>query len=217
MPAHKRLADHPYSLSAETGDTDSRSTGVVDNDARKAGDDIGLSSSRGHGASSADGTNESVASSERGGSSQKRDKKEERCLYSGVRLPNLSPNIQRLLKEAGRLPIDDNYATECILARVILELSVSDPKVLMWSGKTEGDKLADKIRACIFKLDPQIDSPGKRARQDLVQAHLETKEIGVAYLHQFMHNPSAKSDPHLARRFSTAFTPLLNSIDEAVK
>lgn len=118
---------------------------------------------------------------------------------------------------AKRLPIDDNYATACILARVILELSVSDPKVLKWSGKVEGDKLAEKIRACILKLDPLIDSIGKRTRQDLVQAHLETTEIGVAYLHQFMHNPSAKSDPHLARRFSSAFTPLLNSMNEAVK
>jgi len=50
-----------------------------------------------------------------------------------------------------------------------------------------------------------------------VQANLETNDIGVVYLHQFVHNSSAKSDPHLARRFSSAYTPLLNSINEAVK
>lgn len=50
-----------------------------------------------------------------------------------------------------------------------------------------------------------------------IQAYLETQEIGVVYLHQFMHNAQAKSDPHLARRFSASYTPLLNGINEAVR
>jgi hypothetical protein len=39
----------------------------------------------------------------------------------------------------------------------------------------------------------------------------------VVYLHQFMHNPSAKASPHVARHFSAVYTPLLNSINESVK
>lgn len=209
----RRLTDHPYASPAdESADDDTESDGADTSDDSGSRDAAGGSSSDSE--TSGDDTDESddAASDDSG---RKRDPKDERCLYSGVKLPNLSPSIRRLLKEAKQLPINDNYATACVLARVILELSVSDPKVLNWSGKKESDKLAEKIRGCIFKLDPLIDSM-KRTRQDLVQANLETNDIGVVYLHQFMHNPSAKSDPHLARRFSTAYTPLLNSINEAV-
>lgn len=146
---------------------------------------------------------------------RKRDQKPEIALYSKVRLPNLSPNIQRLLKEARGLRIDDNYAVACVLARVILELAVSEPKVLAWSGKAETDNLSRKIKGCILKLDPNIDNP-KKTRRDLVQAYLEVSNVGVTYLHQFVHNSETKADPALARRFSYIYTPLLNSINGAV-
>ena len=207
LPDHVRLADHPYSprldeadddegdSTDEDSDDDDTSTGDVDGDAGDDEDDDDSSGS---------------------GSGSRRDKKPERCLYSGVKLSSLSPNIQRLLREAKALPIDDNYATACVQARVILELAVSDPKVLAWSSKKENDQLAEKIRGCILKLDPDIKTR-QRTRQDLVQALMEVNDIGVTYMHQFMHNPSARADPHLARRFSGAFTPLLNSISEAVE
>jgi hypothetical protein len=218
MPEHKRLADHPYSPARNKSDEVGPNSDAGGED-DEACDATGGPSS---GPSSDDGTRDSGddqngrGNVSGGASGRKRDQRPERSVYSSVKLPNLSTNIQRLLREAKQLPIDDNYATACVLARVILELAVSDPKVLEWSGMEEGDKLARKIRGCIIKLDPLIDSP-KRTRQDLVQANLETNEIGVTYLHQFMHNPSAKSDPHLARRFSAAYTPLLNSMNEAVQ
>lgn len=208
MPEHKRLADLPYSPVTEDRN------GEEDTDDKTEGGSSGTSDGN-EAADSGDNGSDTSDSSD-AGSGRKRDQKPERTLYSAVKLPNLSTNIQRLLKEAKQLPIETNYATACVLARVILELAVSDPKVLKWSGKNESGTLGDKIKGCVLKLDALIDSPKKRTRQDLVQAHLETKEIGVAYLHQFMHNPTAKSDPHLARRFSAAYTPLLNSINEAV-
>lgn len=61
------------------------------------------------------------------------------------------------------------------------------------------------------------EKPNKRTRPDLVQARQEADGIGVAYMHQFMHNPTVKADPHLARRFSAAYSPLLIGINEAVK
>ncbi|WP_281964597.1 hypothetical protein [Serinicoccus marinus] len=210
LPDHVRLADHPFS--SEVDDTDNKDQGrdSADEDSKEdvvtGGDDTG--------GGGGDDQHDEGTSGSSGGT--KRDKKPERFLYSGVKLPNLSPNIQRLLREAKALPIDDNYATACVQARVILELAVSDPKVLAWSGKNESDKLAQKIRGCIYRLDPDIDRPQK-TRQDLVQAFMEVNEIGVVYMHQFMHNPMARADPHLARRFSGAFTPLLNSINEAVE
>lgn len=215
---HVRIADHPYSPEAEasddeegtpggeseTGPTSGASNTAGDEDDTDQGEDVGDESD-------SDDTSESDTESGR-----KRDQKEERCLYSGVKLPNLSSNIQRLLREAKQLPINDNYAAACVLARVILELAVSDEKVLKWSGKKESDTLAKKIRGCIVRLDPNIETP-KRTRQDLVQANLDVKDIGVVYLHQFMHNPSAKASPHVARHFSAVYTPLLNSINESVK
>lgn len=221
MPEHQRLADHPYSPTTEEADAAASSE---DGDPENPSGDTGDGASQASSDAASDGRtdessgdeNDPGGDSSSGSAGRKRDQKAERSLYSTVKLSNLSPSIQRLLREAKQLSIDDNYATACVLARVILELAVSDRKVLTWSGKQESDKLADKIRGCIFKLDPLIDSP-KRTRQDLVQAHLDTKEIGVTYLHQFMHNPAAKSDPHLARRFSAEYSPLLNGINEAVK
>lgn len=220
LPEHARIADRPLSLGTEVGGDEDDELEAGD-DAASGDSDIVADDEAGRGARDVDGTDEQEVSNESlgepgGGSGASRDRRPERFLYSAVRLPNLSPSIQRLLKEARALPIDENYATACVLARVILELTVSDPKVLAWSGKAERDDLATKINGCILALDPLIEGR-RRSRQDLVQAHLETKDIGVQYLHQFMHNPHAKSDPHLARRFSSAFTPLLNSINEAVK
>jgi len=223
LPDHVRLADYPYSPEPN-GEEENPS---VENDSDTSavgehGDGSGFGDVTGDGTGGDDSDDsghgdedvDDDTSGSRGGGSR-RDRKPERCLYSGVKLPNLSPNIQRLLREAKALPIDDYYATACVLARVILELAVSEPKVLAWSGKKESDKLAQKVRACIYKLDPAIDTPQK-TRPDLVQALMEVNEIGVTYMHQFMHNPSVRADPHLARRFSGAFTPLLNSISEAV-
>lgn len=214
MPDHVRLADRPYSPVTERRAESGESSSEAETE------DADDSSGRTHTASSTDNQADGTGTgSDNAGenSGRKRDQRDERCLYSQVKLPNLSRSIQRLLQEAKKLPIDDHYATACVLARVILELTVSDAKVLRWSGRAESDPLATKILGCIQKLDPLIDNPKQRSRQDLVQAHLESKDMGVVYLHQFMHNPSARADPHLVRRFSSAFTPLLNSINGAVK
>jgi hypothetical protein len=220
LPDHMRLADRPYSPTAASSsvDDDYDDDEEEDDASGSGGGTSAGSSSAGASASGGDqGTSgQNGGSSPTGASAQRRDQPDERVLYSKVKLPNLSSNVQRLLKEAKRLPIDDNYAVACVLARVILELAVSDPDVLAWSGKRESDTLAKKIKGCILKLDPQIDTPQK-TRQDLVQANLEVQTIGVVYMHQFMHNSAAKADPHLARRFSSVYTPLLKSINEALQ
>lgn len=219
MPNHVRLADRPYSDTSPAQSGDGGSSSDTSDGGQLGSADSGVHAGAcGSTPGAAGGRNDDdggTEDEENSSSGRRRDQRDERFLYSAVRLPNLSGSIQRLLREAKQLPIDDNYAVACVLARVILELAVSDPKALAWSGKKEGHSLNEKIRGCILKLDPVIESQN-RARQDLMQAFLETNEIGVIYLHQFMHNPSAKADPQLARRFSSAFTPLLISIDQAV-
>lgn len=220
LPDSRRLADHPYSPSVTDSaelesDKHSKHSDVRADDPSSHDDASDDSDSR---AEEPDATDNEPARDNAGPQGARRyDQRPERFLYSDVRLPNLSSTVQRLLREARQLPIEENYATSCVLARVILELAVSDPKVLAWSGKKESASLAQKIRACLFKLDPLLDQPNHRKRQDLVQANLETDGIGVVYLHQFMHNPTARPDPHLARRFSSAYTPLLNSINQAMQ
>lgn len=223
MQDYVRLANRPpgsqpsTAIEAEESDNSGTERDGEDESRSTNGSGSGNNSGTGGGSGSTSaGGNGDAGNASGQDSRNRRDQQPERTLYSKVRLPNLSPNIQRLLREARQLPIEENYATACVLARVILELAVSDSKVLRWSGKKEGDRLAEKIRGCILKLDPLIDTP-KRSRQDLTQANLETGSIGVTYMHQFMHNPSAVSDPHLARRFSSIYTPLLISINEAVK
>ena len=211
----QRLANHPYSPVSEHADgvsgqdypfEDSDHQGTT----REEGSNI---ASDGGDASEQKGDHDS---NEQTGA-RKRDKMPERYLYSQVKLTNMGTNVQRILREAKSLPIDDNYAIACILARVIVELTVSEQTVLKWSGSKEYSTLAAKIKASILKLDPDIEKPRRRKRADLVQAMQEADGLGVAYMHQFMHNPAVKPDPHLARRFSHAFTPLLAAINEAVK
>lgn len=225
LPDAARLADRPYSgpddTSAQSEDKDlagdDEGTGASGGESG-SGPNAGASGgSPGAGGNGTGGSGSSGGAGSTGsGNGRSRDQAPEKSIYSAVRVPNLPSPIQRLLKEARALPIEENYAAACVLVRVILELVVSSPDVLTWSGAQESDPLAKKIKACLRKLDPMIENPVKRTRKDLEQAFLETDTIGVRYMHQFMHNPSVAADPALARRFSTAYSPLLNAINSGV-
>lgn len=211
-----RLADHPYSRSADKdGESDESDSSVDPGGIRDTSRDANTRTG-------ATGSADSEASDQRsnggnsGSSRKKRDQAPEKCLYSKVHLPSLPPTVQRLLKEARSTRIDEHYATSCVLARVILDLTVSAPEVLEWSGARDSDPLAEKIKACILRLEPDVERAKKRTKVELVQAFQEADGIGIQYMHQFLHNPSVMPDPHLARRFSSAFTPLLNDINAAI-
>lgn len=149
MPGHKRLADVPYSWDTDGEPVEDDDQAEEEADSASSSEEYSSTSARSDAAGgSGDTGGRTTASATSSG--RQRDQRPERTLYSGVRLPNLSSNIQRLLREAKGLVIDDNYATACVLSRVILELAVSDPKVLKWSGKKEGDSLASKIEGCIL-------------------------------------------------------------------
>lgn len=212
-----RLADHPFAPTSGSGG----GAGTGSSGGTSGADGSGGGSSSGSGGGG-DGDNDDDDDDDDGpsggssGGGSGGGAREERCLYSGARLTKLSRVVSRLLKETRTLPINDNYAVACVLARVILELAVSDPKALQLSGKVDGDTLAEKIKGCVLALDPDIASPRKRTRPDLVQALAEADGIGVTYLHMFIHNPHAIPAPQVARHFSSVFTPLLNSINQAM-
>lgn len=217
LAADRRLADYPYTRQADPSDGNGQAESkCTDSDSDEAGDGGGTAGSSenpdggGQGTDSGEGT----AGGSQGG--RKRDLPLEKQLYSAVRLPNLPMPVQRILREARVTVMEESPYTACVLSRVVLELTVSSPAVLKWSGSSENKTLDQKIRACLFKLDPDIDKWKVRTRLDLVQAYQELDGIGVQYMNQFVHNSLTHADHHLARRFSTAFSPLLNAIDDAI-
>jgi hypothetical protein len=99
------------------------------------------------------------------------------------------------------------------MVRVMVELSVSSPQALALTGEFESSTLKNKIIAALKVLDPYIED-GRRRDRELAQAYLEASELGIQYLNGFVHNPAVRPDQHLARRFSSAFRPLLARLDE---
>ncbi|WP_159079361.1 hypothetical protein [Plantactinospora sp. BC1] len=155
-------------------------------------------------------------------SSKRRESRPERYLLQGLKLPNHPDRIQKLLQECRRLEIEVFPSIACVMMRVIVELSVSSPSALVLTGKREGDPLKDKIVSMLKFLDPDIEH-SRRRDKELEQAYIEVTGDstasnapagpGMQYLNGFVHNPGVNPDPHLARRFSTAFRPLLIQID----
>lgn len=144
--------------------------------------------------------------------SRKSEAKPEQYLLQGLKLPNHPERNQLLLKECRALDIEKFPGIACVMIRVIVELSVSLPQILTLSAASEASSLSNKIKATLRYLDPQIENQVKRDRE-LAQAWLEADSMGIQYLNSFVHNSSVRPDQHLARRFSSAFRPLLVRID----
>jgi hypothetical protein len=146
---------------------------------------------------------------------KKTEAKQERYILQGLRLPRHPERIQQLLKECRNLNLEEYPGIACVMMRVIVELSVSSPDVLALSGESENSRLKDKIIGALKYLDPDIEHSVKRDKE-LTHAFLEASGLGVQYLHSFVHNPNVYPDQHLARRFSSAFRPLLKRVDDAL-
>ncbi len=102
MADHMRIADQPYSPESTSDVEGDEQEDWDDGDGGARGGDASEDSSESNDSGAhEDGASESTdAEGDGNGSGRRRDQKEERFLYSGVKLTNLSPNIQRLLKES---------------------------------------------------------------------------------------------------------------------
>ncbi|MEV1146602.1 hypothetical protein, partial [Micromonospora sp. NPDC049799] len=147
---------------------------------------------------------------------RKHEAKPERYLFQGLRLPKHPLRIQQLLKECRNLDVEQYPGVACVMARIMVELSVSTEEVLKISGAKEKDSLKVKVVSMLRVLDPDIEHPVKRKRKELAQAYLEASDYGIQYLNGFVHNPDLRPDPQLARRFSKAFRPFLEQVDGAL-
>ncbi len=146
---------------------------------------------------------------------KKREAKPERFMLHGLKLPKHPDRVQKLLKECRTLELEVLPSVACVMLRVVVELSVSSPEALALSGARESDSLRSKIIGMLRYLDPHIEHPAKRDK-GLEQAYVEASELGIQYLNGFVHNPRVTPDPHLARRFSAAFRPFLERVDDAL-
>jgi hypothetical protein len=231
LPSLADATDEPFRLSDGTNTTTSNSTqtSTPGTNGQTGASTAGASGSSGGGASSGSATNPSTQPSSNGGATtsttgstagdktQKRppESKPERFLLQGLKLPRHQARIQYLLKECRSLDLEEFPGVACVMMRVIVELSVSSPEVLALSGAVERDPLSKKITAMLKYLDPEIEHSMKRDKE-LAQAFMETSELGIQYLHGFVHNPAVSPDQHLARRFSSAYRPFLERVDEAL-
>jgi hypothetical protein len=202
-----QLVDKPAaSTSADTPQSDDGSPGIATTIDDEPWDSTGAPSSI-----------DKETTTDNGDQGDKQPKKKgearpERTIFQGLRLPHHPERVQRLLKECRSIAVDDYPGIACVMVRVIVELSVSSPGALNLSHGTEGATLRNKIIGMLRHLDPNIENPSKRDRE-LVQAFLEASDLGLQYLHAFVHNPSVNPDQHLARRFSSAFRPFLERVD----
>ncbi|GAA4704284.1 hypothetical protein [Nocardioides conyzicola] len=219
-----RLADTPYAASStdEGGDDDENGeqgegedTGSVDSDSgggTGGGGDDGAGGTNGDAGGGADGGS-GGSSPGSGTAPRKNEATPEKRLYQDLKLPHLSRRTQLLLKEARQVEHEQAPGIACVMARVIVELTVSEPMVLAWSGAEEKDSFAQKVKACLKVLDPKYDRP----RPDLpalTPAYMETQQdFGVRYLHQFVHNPTAHPDLHHSRRYSQVWRPFLEAVN----
>jgi len=145
----------------------------------------------------------------------KREARPEKYAFQDLRLPHHPRRIQLLLKQCRSLNLDDFAGVACVMIRVLVELSVSHEPVLALTSAKESDPLRDKILAALKYLDPQVGH-SRRGDEKLAQAFMEVSELGIQYMNGFVHNPNVQPDQHLARRFSSAFRPLLERIDGAI-
>lgn len=172
----------------------------------------GSGSSSGSQGAASNGTPPENEEDEQKARPRKSEPKPERYLLQGLKLPNHPPRIRQLLKECRSLDLDESPGIACVMMRVIVELSVSSQGVLDLSGASENSSLKVKIINALKYLDPNIEDP-RTGDKELAQAYMEASDLGVPYLHSFVHNPNVYPDQHLARRFSRAFRPLLERLD----
>jgi hypothetical protein len=213
-----RLVDRTPTSVGNSRPADSSGTQPDDEADASSTDDEADAYSPSTGSSSGNGPTTNGANAAPSTSGQKERQKggearPERYLLQGLKLPNHPPRVQHLLRECRSLDLEAYPGIACVMMRVIVELSVSSQPALALSGSSESDPLRVKITDMLKYLDPNIENPRTRD-DDLEQAYFEASQLGVQYLNGFLHNPAVYPDPHLARRFSSAFRPLLERVDE---
>lgn len=211
--AEARLADSPWVPTEDDPDDetedDDEDTSSDDGDGTDGGEHAG-----GDDEDTEDEGSEDDEDDTSGSGKRKNEAKPEKRLFQDLKMGYMSRRTQFLLKEARQVLHEDAPGIACVMARVIVELVVSETEVLAWSGAQEKDAFKDKVVACIKVLDPKYDK-GRPDVPALRPAHLETanEAFGITLMHQFVHNPTAQPDPHVSRRFSANFRPLLEAIN----
>ncbi|QKW29147.1 hypothetical protein HUT11_25835 [Streptomyces seoulensis] len=138
----------------------------------------------------------------------------ERKLFQGVSLRNVSIRTSEVLEEAQRLKIDEFPNLAAIMARVVVDIALTDAaEQLGW--KRNQESLKDRIVAVLNQVDPQKNDPALRNAWQLSQ--WEDGALVLKTLHAFVHSWESGPLATEVRRLSAVYGPLLCKIDELLE
>jgi len=127
-------------------------------------------------------------------------------------LSSMDPKTQAVLREVKTLKLDRTPHAAAVLIRAILELSVDN--YLASKNLKAQDKLSQRIKKCLTKLDPkQKDERFKAIRAGLADG---TSLYAVATLHAFVHNKYFHADPTTIGSFAANVEPFLQALNDDV-
>jgi hypothetical protein len=134
-----------------------------------------------------------------------------RPLFDGVRLTNLGSRISDVLTELQQIDVDKFPNASAALARVVIELAVTEVHVKKdWPV----GKLRELVKKCVYELDKTQSDPKYQA----VRAGLNdgTSMFAVATIHSYLHNPHFNPTPSEVRSTAANYSAFLTGLDGLV-
>lgn len=141
--------------------------------------------------------------------------KPEPVIFYGLKLPHVNVRINKLLKGAQQINIDDSPQVAAVLIRILLELVVSEGIEKNVVVSTETASLKKKVREALLALDPKCYDPVNRDKS-LEMAWTRTQDndgMAVQSLHAFVHNLYGDPTASEVRNLSSTFRPVLQGVD----
>lgn len=148
-------------------------------------------------------------------SSAPKPQKAEPVIFHGLKLPHVNARINKLLKGAQKINIDDSPQVAAVLIRILLELVVSEGIEKSVVVSTETATLKKKVREALLALDPKCYDPINRNKA-LEMAWTRTQDndgMAVQSLHAFVHNLYGDPTAAEVRNLSATFRPVLQGVD----
>lgn len=140
--------------------------------------------------------------------------REEQVIYEQVRLRHVGVRTKQTLKETQRQKINDAPHLAAVMLRVVLELVISEAGS-RYGWFEESEKLVEKVRKTILKLDPKVAS--KAGDGELFRAFIACDKSRGSYtltdLNGGVHWVEKLASPHDVRAHSALFGPVIAAVD----
>lgn len=142
--------------------------------------------------------------------------REEKVIFEKLKLTNVSDRVRKFLTSSQKISIDDSPQVSAVLIRILLELVITEGIDQGVIEGAENNRLKQKIRNALLKLDPNCEHVGRR-NKELEMAWIRTQEheggIAVQSMNAFVHSVYADPIASEVRILSKTFRPVLAGID----